>query len=95
MPKRNIFRVKMKCFLIVFNSPIILILFNPCKPTNLISTHYKRIPVNGRITVIFSSLIIIQVDLGKPSEKIGFIQVGFCIDHLIKILNGKDIVLKV
>ena len=95
VPKSNILRIKVERFFIILNCTIVFILLNSCQPTNLISPHYKRISVDSRIAVGFSPLVIIQIDFGKSPEKIGFIQIGFRINHLIKILNGKDIVLKV
>ena len=95
MPQSNVLRIIMQSFLIIFNSSVKFTLTNPCQTTNLISAYYKRIPLDSSVTVHFSTLKIFQVQFSQRPEKIRFIQIRLRINHLVKILNRKYIILEI
>ena len=95
MPYPYILRIKLQCLGIIFYSSRKIILLDPCQSTHLISTYHKRIPLNSFRTITLRPLKIIQIYLRQTSIEIRIRQIRLCINHLIEILNRKDIILKI
>ena len=95
MPYPYVLRIKFQRLGIIFYSSRKIILLDPCQSTHLISTYHKRIPLNSLRTITLRPLKIIQIYLRQTSIEIRIRQIRLCINHLIEILNRKDIILKI
>ena len=95
MPQNHIFGIIMQRLLVIFDGSVELTLPNTGQSSYLIRTYHKGIALDSFITIQFSPLKIFQIQFGKRSEKIRFIQVRLGINHLIEVLYRQYIILKI
>ena len=63
--------------------------------THLIGIDDKRVALDGHGCILLGTTVILQADLGHRTVEVGLGQKGLSLNSLVKILDRKDVVLKV
>ena len=90
-----VFATEFQTFRIVCNRPIVVFLTLPGNTTGIISLRQERIPFETSRTIVFRPLEIVEADFRHRPIEIRLGQPRLRFDYLIKILNGKHIVLEI
>ncbi|OPZ46011.1 MAG: hypothetical protein BWY95_01836 [Bacteroidetes bacterium ADurb.BinA104] len=93
MPERTVLRIKRKTFSEIIGSFGKPVLVDKRKSPDLITVDHKRVAADGTVAILFGSAVVLKRKLGYRPEEIGFIQVRLGVYYLIKILDGKHIVI--
>ena len=90
-----VFGEHLKCLVVVLDGLADHAEILACDTSELVGIRNERIVVNGYRGILFSTLEIIEIELGECSEEIGLCEVRLGRNDLIKILYRKDIILEV
>ena len=95
VPDAHILRSVHQCLIIVADGILKPSLIDACKAAELVVIHHEGVSSDGLRAVLFGSLIVLQVQFGKSAEEVRGVQIGLGINHLVEILDGEHVVLKI
>ncbi len=92
VPQISVLRVVFQCFIVVFHGSGKVVLSDAAESSEFIDADHKRVSVKCLGTVVFSSLVVVEIEFRQTSVEPWFVEIRFCRDHLIEILYGEHIV---